>query len=359
MRRSTGFTLVELLVVIAIIGVLVALLLPAIQAAREAARRTQCLNNLKQIGLALQNHHTALGYFPSNQTAAGKDSGTTCESGYYSWVVSLLPYMEQHPLYESIDLSANMSDSCISGVPISANHPNAAAAATVVAGLVCPSDIVSHDNSAVLGSANPASDSYAANAGWPTRVTGYQGERETPGEYNGFISLQNPGEHVDWHPTGNISMKMITDGTSHTAAVAERLIQTESSQDGILSSPGVVKSYHVTSAARTLADMASRCDSSLTHADLGQSAYFGRAWISGWTRTGATYMHLKNPNTNHCHFTLTKSNGDFAITPSSNHPGGVHLLLADGHATFIHDDINANTWWALGSRNSGDLIGDF
>ena len=154
-------------------------------------------------------------------------------------------------------------------------------------------------------------------------------------------------------------MKMISDGTSHTAAVAERLIQTQNSPDEILASPAEVKSYHVTSAARTLADMASRCDSSVTHADLGQSAYFGRAWISGWPRTGATYMHLKPPNTNHCHFTVTNSNGDFAITPSSHHPGGIHLLLADGHVTFVEDEIDAEIWWALGSRNGDDLTGDY
>ncbi len=359
MRRVAGFTLVELLVVIAIIGVLIALLLPAVQAAREAARRTQCLNNQKQIGLALQNYHAAMGYFPASQTAAGEDVGSSCESGFYSWIVPLLPYIEQQTLYESIDLSVNMSDSCTSGIPILASHPNAAAAATVIAGLLCPSDNVSHDNSLVLGSANPASDSYAANAGWPTRATGYQGERETPGDYNGFISLENPGDYVDWHPTGKISIKMITDGTSSTAAVTERLIQTKNTPDEVLASPDVLRSFHITSAARTLADMAGQCSSSLTHADLGQSAYFGRAWISGWTRTGATYMHLKNPNTNHCHYVLLNSHGDFAITPSSNHPGGIQLLLADGHTRFVNDQIDANVWWALGSRNGEDLIGDF
>ena len=358
MRRSTGFTLIELLVVIAIIGVLIALLLPAVQAAREAARRTQCLYNLKQMGLALHNHHAALGYFPASQTAAGADAGSSCEAGYYSWLVPLLPYQEQQTLYDSIDRTVNMSDSCTSGVPITANHVNAEAAATVVSGFICPSDVVDHDNVIVMGSANPAGDSYAANAGWPTRVTGYQGERETPGKYNGFISLQNPGEFVDWHPTENISIKSITDGTAHTAAVSERLIQTHNTQASILSSPDVVRSFHITEADRTLTQMEAACDPALTHADLGQSAYFGRSWISGWTRTGPTYMHAKQPNTNNCHYVLSDSNGDFIITPSSNHPGGVHTLLADGHTEFVGEEVDLNIWWALGSRNGEDIVGE-
>ena len=357
MRRDRGFTLVELLVVIAIIGILVAMLLPAVQAAREAARKTQCKNNLKQMGIALHSHHDAVGYFPVSQTASGAKSGGDCQAGYFSWHARVLPYLGETALYDSIDFDVNMSSSCDSGAPLEATHPNAQAASTVVTTFLCPSDGYTGDNGIVMGSANPASDNYAANAGWPTRATGIDGERDAPGDYNGFISLENPGEYVDWHPQGGVRLKHITDGTSHTAAIAERLIQSESSQDGILHSPETVKSYHVTGAARTLGNMSRRCDASLTHPDIGLSAYVGRAWISGWSRTGPTYMHLKTPNTNNCHFVLAGDNGDLAFAPSSNHVGGVFVLMADGHVVFVDDAIEARVWWAIGSRNGQEHVG--
>lgn len=353
-RKLPGFTLVELLVVIAIIGVLVALLLPAIQAAREAARRTQCVNNLKQLGLALQNHHSSFECFPKSQTASGPSSGSDCEPGYYSWLVFLLPYMEQNALYESIDFRANMSDTCSSGTPISASHTNAEAAAKVVAGLLCPSDGVSGGNAAVMGTADPASDSYAANAGWPSQATGYEGERSTPGNFNGIITLENPRQSVSWHPAGKIRIKHITDGTSHTAAVAERLIQTGASLNEIRNTEDRYKSYHVTATARSLARMRERCDAGATHTDAIAATYVGRAWISGWTPTAPTYMHLNTPNTHHCHFNNLDANGDFAVTPSSNHPGGVNVVMVDGHVELISDDIEPEAWWALGSRDGGE-----
>jgi len=354
-RHQYGFTLVELLVVIAIIGVLVGLLLPAVQAAREAARRMQCVNNLKQLGLALQTHHSATGHFPLNQTASGLSSSGGCEPGNYSWLVRLLPYIEQNTLYDAIDFDANMSDACSSGYPIDATHVNAAVAATRIGTFFCPSDGISEDNAVLMGSANPAGDSYAANAGWPSAATGYQGERSVPGPYNGVISLQNPGETVAWHQSDPVSIKQITDGTSHTAAVAERLFQRAISLEGIRTAPETLKSYHITSSSgRSLPLMRDRCDAGSTHADPEASAFIGRAWISGWTPTAPTYMHLNTPNTHHCHFEDLNDSGDFPVTPSSNHPGGINLALADGHVQFIADDIESTLWWALGSRDGGE-----
>lgn len=348
-----GFTLVELLAVIAIVGVLIALLLPAVQAAREAARRAECKNHLKQIGLALHSHHNAVGYFPVSQTASGPaTSGGTCGPGYYSWHARILPYLDEQTLFDSIDFDTNMSDGCDSGEPISAGHPNAAAAATAVPVYLCPSDGETGNNAATMGTANPASQNYAANAGWPSRASGYDGERLTPGKYNGIVSLENPREVVPWHPQGPISIKDVTDGTSHTAAVAERLIQLGATLEEIRNAPDPLRSYHVTSTVgRTLAGLVERCSAGSTHSEPVASAFLGRAWISGWTPAAPTYMHLNKPNTRNCHFDILSTDGDFAVTPSSNHPGGVHVLLADGRVEFIGGDVELEAWWALGSRN--------
>lgn len=354
MRPRPAFTLVELLVVIAIIGILVALLLPAIQAAREAARRTQCKNHLKQIGIALLNYHGAMGYFPVSQTGSGPATSGGCGPGYYSWQARLLPFLEEGPLYDSIDFETNMSDACGSGVPISDSHPNAVAAATTISTLLCPSDEGSVDNAPLMGSANPASDNYAANAGWPSRATGYAGERPTPGKYNGFIGLENPAAPVEWHPRGPIRIKDVTDGTSHTAAVAERLIQAGTTLDEIKNAREELKSYHITSSDRSLPLMVESCNASNTHSDPLAAAYIGRAWISGWAPAAPTYMHLKTPNTHNCHFEILDNNGDVAFTPSSNHPGGVNVLMVDGHVEFVSDEIEPAAWWALGSRNGED-----
>ena len=161
MRRDRlAFTLVELLVVIAVIGILVALLLPAVQAAREAARRTQCVNNLKQIGLGLHNYHTTFNVFPPTTTGAEAHGGQ-CGSGFYSWLALLLPFVEQSTLHDAIDFRRPMMDTCsqmsssdYQALTISAAHPNARAAATIVPLFLCPSDF--YRMTPVMGTANPA-----------------------------------------------------------------------------------------------------------------------------------------------------------------------------------------------------------
>ena len=358
--RTAAFTLVELLVVIAIIGLLVALLLPAVQAARESARRIECTNHLKQIGLGLHNHHDTSGRFPSSQTGSGEQLASGgCRPGFYSWRARILPYIEQQALHDAIDFSVNMSGNCTSGGPINAGHRNAPAAAAVVESFLCPSDGRTGNNAAVMGTANPASSNYTANAGWPSLATGYSGERPTPGRHNGLIGLENPGRPIAWHPPGGVRMHDVTDGLSHTAAVAEHLIQSGNRQSEILDSPETMKSYHITGNPRTLAQMVQRCSAASTHADIAMSAYLGRAWISGWSRTGATYMHVKTPNTNNCHFGLDDDSGDVLITPSSHHPGGVQLLMGDGHVVFVSDNVDAHVWWAAGSRDGDETVGSF
>jgi prepilin-type N-terminal cleavage/methylation domain-containing protein len=160
----SGFTLVELLVVIAIVGALVGLLLPAVQSAREAARRTQCVNNLRQIGLAIVNHHDARLRLPVHSTGAVTAGGRS-GPGLTSLLVGILPYAEETALAQSIDPAVGMADSPAgdygpgaAGMRISASHRNAKAAATVVPTFLCPADTWSWQpgHEALLGSARPA-----------------------------------------------------------------------------------------------------------------------------------------------------------------------------------------------------------
>lgn len=356
-RAARAFTLVELLVVIAIIAILILLLLPAVNAAREAARNTQCKNNIRQLALSLVSYESAHGHFPVSQSASGKDRpGGGCEPGFYSWHARILPFIEENVLYEKIDFNVDMADECSDGESglISDTHRNAAVAATVVPTFLCPSDGATGHNTEITGTANPASSNYAGNAGWPSLATGYAGERKTPAKYNGLITLVNPRTPNAWQPKSPVRAKDCLDGLSKTAAVAELLIQRGVTRDQILSSADSMKSYHLTESPRTLAGMCERCNVQFTHSDLANSTYLGRAWISGWAPTAPTYMHLKPPNTHHCHFGHSFTTGDFMVTPSSHHTGGVNVAFADGHVEFIADDIEPQIWWALGSRNGRD-----
>jgi prepilin-type N-terminal cleavage/methylation domain-containing protein/prepilin-type processing-associated H-X9-DG protein len=357
--RRAAFTLVELLVVIAIIAILVLLLLPAVNAAREAARNTQCKNNIRQLALAMVSYEAAHGHFPASETSSGRDyagGSRGCKAGFYSWHARILPYIEETQLHSSIDFMADMADQCNEGFAgqISDSHPNARMAATPIEAFLCPSDGQAAPPSDLMGSAMPAPDSYAGNAGWPALATGIHGERSTPAKYNGLVSVLNARVGNDWQPKQPVRARHVKDGLSKTAAVAERLIQRGVTRDQILNGPEQTKSYHITEQPRTLQAMSERCSPESTHADLDYSAYVGRAWISGWAPTGATYMHVKQPNSNHCHFSHSITTGDFVVTPSSHHRGGVNVAYADGHVEFITDDVDSVVWWSIGSRNGGE-----
>ncbi|MBL8854912.1 MAG: DUF1559 domain-containing protein [Planctomycetaceae bacterium] len=344
-----GFTLVELLVVIAIIAVLMGLLLPAVQMAREASRRAACGNNLRQLGLAVMNYESARQKLPVNQVGPGAPKvGGGYQAGYYSWLVPLLPYVEQTNVYDRLNRTINNGDG--NTHRISSAHPNAAAAATTIGTFLCPSDTPGVNT--VMGTANPASSSYAANSGWPPYSSGVSGERQTPGRFNGAIPLIDPGTPRVWHGSPSLGWKDFIDGSSNTALIAERLIQTGNSATDINNGDERLKSRHVLERFETLSATVDNLTGSHTH--VFESAHIGRSWSSGWSYAGGTYFHVVNPNGNIGYYGSSPDFGSFLVlTSSSRHPGGVNLVLGDGSTTFVTDEVTPVVWWATGSRNDG------
>jgi prepilin-type N-terminal cleavage/methylation domain-containing protein/prepilin-type processing-associated H-X9-DG protein len=217
--KRTGFTLVELLVVIAIIGVLVALLLPAVQAAREAARRMSCSNNLKQFGLALQNFHDVNGAFPPGMT----DDDTN----NFGWGTYILPYMEQTHLYNNISqvaqntspagqqlISRAGSHANVDGWPaLQINHANQQQYTKVILpGFLCPSSGLAKKDNSGYGASH-----YVGNAGTETMAYSSWGCANWKGkDQNGVLTFDN-----DNNETWTVSMGDVRDGTSNTLMVGE------------------------------------------------------------------------------------------------------------------------------------------
>lgn len=346
---ARGFTLVELLVVIAIIGVLMGLLLPAVQMAREAARRSACSNNLRQLGLAIVNYESARQKLPVNQVGpGGPKPGGGFAAGYYSWLVPLLPYLEQSNVYDQMNRTVNNGDG--NGHRIGSAHPNAVAAAMSIGTFLCPSDTPGLNT--VMGTSNPGGSSYAANAGWPPYSTGITGERTTPGRFNGAIPMTDPATPRQWHGGPNLGWKDFLDGASNTALISERLIQTASSADGVNNGDERLRSRHVLSRFETLEQTVGSLTSAHTH--VFESSHIGRSWSSGWGYAGAMYFHVVSPNGKIGHYTPSPQFGTvFVLNSSSRHPGGVNLVLADGSTQFVTDEVTPIVWWATGSRNDG------
>jgi prepilin-type N-terminal cleavage/methylation domain-containing protein/prepilin-type processing-associated H-X9-DG protein len=341
-RRPGGFTLIELLVVIAIIAVLIALLLPAVQAAREAARRAQCTNNLKQLGLAIQGYNDANGSLPPTE-ATGFPSGTAMND--FSLKVRFLPFLEQSAVYNAFN-QVQVYNSIQNGTPTS----------TYIGTFLCPSDptIVNRGMSNYPGH-DFGDTNYANNLGTCVTLFGNQ--------------LDGPAYTMGSNQFGPVvTLASIVDGTSNTAMFSEVLKGTAVSTRGpdalYVSSDSFSWSAPITptvtggSVTATLATLAANCQASTT---LGKFTTRGYTWAYHMVGTGGGYTHIMTPNKRACVFSSNNADPPGTgisgeIGASSKHAGGVNVCFLDGSVRFVKDSVNPLTWWAIASKNGGEIV---
>jgi prepilin-type N-terminal cleavage/methylation domain-containing protein len=323
-RRGAGFTLIEVLVAIAIIGVLIALLLPAVQAAREAARRSQCTNNLRQLGLALASYQSAIGCYPFGVGGGGPPGNAALLR--WSAQSQLLLYLEQVQLYNAI----NFSMVPWLNVPSFGSDPiNQTALTTRLSGFLCPSDMDRIDDPL-----NTAHNNYRANAG--TIPCNLQQDCPDPtGRNNGMFWFQSA-----------VRPSSVTDGLSNTAAFSERCLGSPQAPDGL------ADYYFADFTVATCSTAGPLISPRL----LDPSEWSGSRWADGnalYTR----YHHVLPPGLPSC---LLGGVQDFdsqtLVTATSRHAGGVKLALADGSVRFVKSSINPQVWTALGTIAGGEPI---
>jgi prepilin-type N-terminal cleavage/methylation domain-containing protein len=310
-----GFTLIELLVVIAIIAILIALLLPAVQQAREAARRTQCKNNLKQMGLALHNYHDTFTYFPYGemngigQTTPAAATRLRNQNG----LVMLLPYIEQANLYSTFDFSATFGKYSGAGVsPVAVpTGGNLVAKTTKLAAFMCPSD---------SGNSFITDDGiyYGCGTSGISQKSSY-GLSVNGTHYNGTWSTVGSTVRTAFGGNSNATMRDFTDGTSNSALVIENVFTCSS---------GRISPW-----------------SCVQHAGTGTRLLGG---INQWLRVPAT---TGTP--------VAGTVSNYNSNASSLHTGGCQILLGDGGVRFLSENTNLLTLQNLAYISDGQVLGEF
>jgi prepilin-type N-terminal cleavage/methylation domain-containing protein/prepilin-type processing-associated H-X9-DG protein len=338
-----GFSLIELLVVIAIMGVLIALLLPAVQAAREAARRGQCASNLRQIGLAMHNYHTAVGVFPPGRLRGKIEHNGRCFSAY----AYLLPHLDQSPIYNATNFNLNPDNAANASVEgeNGLQPENTTCLFTNLNVLLCPSDFF------VPRADQKALHDYPLNTGTTMPVS--------PNNPTGI-----PVTGVFFENSA-VAIQSITDGASQTICVSETVISdgTPGFWDGVSPTNGFVLALGGNDS--TIGPELINYPADCSGAGLKLNMTRGVIWIYGATGH-SMYNHARPPNDRDvdCRGGLPHSSDtnffwdrlSHNVAAHSRHPGGVQALRCDGSVLFVKNLINPVIWSAIGSRNCGEIV---
>ncbi|APZ93453.1 DUF1559 domain-containing protein [Fuerstiella marisgermanici] len=335
--RNRAFTLIELLVVIAIIAILIALLLPAVQQAREAARRTQCKNNLKQIGLALHNYHDVSNSFPF-AWMLGSDFNASV------WGIQILPHLEQGALWNNWNSSIPpFNEAAAFGMgPASAIQQNLDVIKTPIAVYLCPST-----------ASETVHDYDLTPAGFPiTYTTARTDYITTNGVRSGFADIAYAGnaggqrggalssvgvDPSSGQPSGSITrMRDITDGTSNTIAIGERV-----GGNAILDSRGQINTAWTAALGGT-------------NGGGWGDILNGEHWIAGALYDGTPSPFA--PSGGPCPINCSNARGAGLY---SFHTGGAQVLLCDGSVRFLSANIDAGNFAALVTIGKGEILGEF
>lgn len=334
-RRA--FTLIELLVVIAIIAILIALLLPAVQQAREAARRTQCKNNLKQIGLAMHNYHDVHNQFPPS---IGWSVTTGDRHAAWSDKVFILPQLERGAEFASLRYNELPYTHWDRGhnVGLSGRLPV----------FNCPSDQVNQngpDGNFSYAISNGVMRYAAPGATGPS--SGWEGRHNGFAQYTGAAGQNGP-----------VTFSSILDGTSNTACYSEF------GKENFIPEPYGPRGKQIktwVADTGTHRDLRTACLAQTASADNGggRHAMRGAGWAWSFIGQAATYAHNMNPNETSCFSHQGDWYGSTLNAASSYHTGGVQVALCDGSVRFVSDNIDNETWVRVGVRNDGQTLGDF
>jgi prepilin-type N-terminal cleavage/methylation domain-containing protein/prepilin-type processing-associated H-X9-DG protein len=366
--RRRGFTLIELLVVIAIIAVLISLLLPAVQSAREAARRAQCVNNLKQIGLAIHNYVSSTDSLPP--AGSSHITGGNVRNAF-SMKVRILPYLEQQNVFNTVNFALDPEwsgpDGGINNMG-SWQGANITAKGARIAAYLCPSDIRK-------GNRNNRYASVFDTSGWHPDISQVANYCENNGgnrmlfggQPNGITYFDGSTPDtglLESQTRQTLGFANITDGLSMTAFWSEFVkADGEGPGDGA-DSLGMTYSSGIPSTNNPVPgniysseyQNALICQQSLNR----NFSWHGERWTTQDPGRGGGYWHTQLPNRKSCYYSDVNGPGETTyqamLAAASSHPGGVNVLFGDGSVRFVKSSVGYNIWYAIGTRAGGEVV---